>query len=312
MFSFAPRCGYAAACGKDDLYHFIYGPLSINLGISIIESGMSIFKKLYDQPFIRFLVNIFGLESFIRKPDRDFTAYFQYRIESYKPDYFLYFPRPPYRNVYINELFRKLCSYHGYALTQFLEFHYQQYADKTEFLRFLHYEMAIRLKAKTPKTKPSVYWEMVETCLLWVEEQKVLPDPVLPVPEKVGANGRDPTSAQLQVLIDERISAGVEPRMVELTQSFAGKINLNNHLHLTKVIQVLLLLKELNAPGKKPLPLFKNFSTTDMAAILRQFEELRDKKVNTIQVRIGEANTQLRPDDPKTEKLIKALTDFFY
>jgi hypothetical protein len=255
---------------------------------------MSIFKKLYDQPFIRFLVNIFGLESFIRKPDRDFTAYFQYRIESYKPDHFLYFPRPPYRNVYINELFRKLCSYHGYALTQFLEFHYQQFADKKEFLRFLHYEMAVRLKAKTPKTKPSAYREMVETCLLWVNEQKILVEP------------------ELQVLIDERISAGVEPRMAELTQSFAGKINLNNQLHLTKVIQVLLLLKELNAPGKKPLPLFKNFSTTDMAAILRQFEELRDKKVNTIQVRIGEANTQLRPDDPKTEKLIRALTDFFY
>ncbi len=259
---------------------------------------MSVFKKLYDRPFIRFLVYIFGLESFIRKPYRDFTAYFQYRIESYKADYFLYFPRSPYRNVYIHELFRKLCSYHGYELTQFLEFHYQQFADKKEFLRFLHYEIAVRLKAKTPKTKPSVYWETLETCLLWVNEQAV--------------NDPDPTSAQLQVLIDERISAGVEPRMAELTQSFAGRINLNNHLHLTKVIQVLLLLKELNAPGKKPLPLFKNFSTTDMAAILRQFEEIRDKKVNTIQVRIGEANSQLRPDDPKTEKLIKALTDFFY
>ncbi|HEY4290586.1 MAG TPA: hypothetical protein VGN00_25975 [Puia sp.] len=258
---------------------------------------MLIFKKLYDRPFIRFLVNAFGLESFIRKPDRDFIACFQYKIESYKPDYFLYFPRPPYSNAYRNELFRKLCSYYGYDLTQFLEFHYHLFADKKEFLRFLHYEMAVRLKAKTPKTKPSVYWETVETCLLWVNEQQV---------------SLDPASARLQALIDEKISAGIEPRMVELTQSFAGKITLNNHHHLPKVIQVLLLLKDLNAPGKKPLPLFKNFSTTDMAAVLRQFEELRDKKVNTIQVKIGEANAQLRPDDPKTEKLIKALTDFFY
>lgn len=270
---------------------------------------MSIFKKLYDQPFIRFLVNAFGLESFIRKPDRNFIAYFQYKIGSYKPDYFLYFPGPPYNNAYIHELFRKLCSYHGYELTQFLEFHYQQYADKKEFLRFLHYEMAVRLKAKTPKTKPSVYWKTVETCLLWVNEQRVLLDPVLPVagspvPELVGND--------VGVRIDELISAGVESRMVELTQSFAGRITLNSHHHLTKVIQVFLLLKDLNAPGKKPLPLFKNFSTTDMAAILRQFEELRDKKVNTLQVKIGEANNQLRPDDPKTEKLIKALTDFFY
>ncbi len=294
---------------------------------------MSVFKKLYEQPFIRFLVNIFGLESFIRKPYRDFTAYFQYRIERYKPDYFLYFPRSPYRNVYIHELFRKLCSYHGYELTQFLEFHYKPFADKKEFLRFLHYEIAVRLKAKTPKTKPSVYWETLETCLLWVNEQKVLLDPVLPVPgspvpEPVGDNGVDsqqaavnaqlptnglpPDDARLQHLIDERISVGVEPRMAELTQSFAGKIILNSHHHLTKVIQVLLLLKELNAPGKKPLPLFKNFSTTDMAAVLRQFEELREKKVNTIQAKIGDARDQLRPDDPKTEKLIKALTDFFY
>ena len=278
---------------------------------------MSIFKKLYDRPFIRFLADIFGLEPFIRKQSQNFTAYFQYRIESYKPDYFLYFPRPPYNNVYIHELFRKLCSYHGYEITQFLEFHYQQFADKKEFLRFLHYEMAVRLKAKTPKTKSSAYWEMVETCLLWVNEQRVLLDPVLPVagspvPELVGDNGRDPTSGQLQVLIDERISAGVEPRMVELTQSFAGRITLNNHHHLTKVIQVFLLLKELNAPGKKPLRLFENFSTTDLAAVLRQFEVLRDKKVNTLQVKIRDANDQLHPDDPKTEKLIKALTDFFY
>ncbi|HMI60046.1 MAG TPA: hypothetical protein VK518_04035 [Puia sp.] len=255
---------------------------------------MSIFKKLYDRPFIRFLVYVFGLESFIRRPSRDFTAYFEYRTGSYKPDYFLYFPRDPHSNVYLNELFRKLCSYHGYELTQFLEFHYQKFADKKEFLRFLHYEMAVRLKAKTPKTKFSDYWGTVETCLLWVNEQKVLLDAALPVQT------------------DEMISAGVEPQMAEVMQSFAGKITLYNHHHLTKVIQVFLLLKELKAPGKKPLQLFENFSTTDMAAVLRQFEVLGDKKVNTIQKKIGEANSQLHPDEPKTEKLIKALTDFFY
>src|ERR1700754_1903285 len=283
---------------------------------------MSVFKKLYDRPLIRFLVNAFGFESFIRKPDRDFTACFQYKIGTYRPDYFLYFPRSPYKNVYIHELFRKLCSYHGYELTQFLEFHYQQYADKKEFLRFLHYEMAVRLKAKTPKTKPSVYWETLETCLLWVGEKQVLVDeqPGLASERQVLASERQVlgneqeflVNESLQALIDERISAGVESRMAEVTQSFAGKIILNNHHHLIKVIQVLLLLKQLNAPGKKPLSLFKNFSTTDMAAVLRQFEELRVKKVNTIQIKIGEANDQLRPDDPKTEKLIKALTDFFY
>ena len=263
---------------------------------------MSMFKKLYEQPVVRYLVYVFGIG--IRKPHRDFTPYFQYRIESYRPDFFLYFPKPPYYNVYKNEWFRKLISYHGYELTQFLDFHYQQFADKKEFLRFLHYEVAASLKARTPKTKPSAYWDTLETCLLWVNEQKDLlepapPFPGSPVPEHVAVNG-------------QARGLDIESHVAELMNSFAGRITLNNHHHLIRVIQVLILLKDLSTSGKKPLSLFNNFSTTDLAAILRQFEELKDLKVNTIQSKISEANAELQPDDPKTEKLIKALTDFFY
>jgi len=261
---------------------------------------MSLFKKLYDRAFFRFLMYVFRLDSLVWRPRRDFTPYFQYKIGSYVSDYYLYFLKPPYFNVYMVELTRKFFGYSGHDLACFLDFHYRLFEDKAEFLRFLRYEMTSRLKWRSPKKKFSRYWDVLESCHEWVIEQEKL------------LFAAAPTETALNALIDARFTSQLEPAFSEITRSHYGAITLFNELHLSRLIQVFILLKELTAPGKRPQLLFKQFSNTDLAAILRNFPEFRDKQVNTIQKAIGKCNDELRPDDPVTAKLIAALTDFFY
>ena len=51
--------------------------------------------------------------------------------------------------------------------------------------------------------------------------------------------------------------------------------------------------------------------TTDLAAILRQFTELREYKVNTLQKKIAECNAAMQ-HDPRMEPLREALTQYFF
>jgi len=79
-----------------------------------------------------------------------------------------------------------------------------------------------------------------------------------------------------------------------------------------RLVQLFILLKDTQTGGKKRVQLFKSFSDTDMAAVLRQFELFGDKKTNTLQVKIGEAKAELNLNDPAVEKLSKALAEFFF
>ena len=260
---------------------------------------MRLIKKMYDPIFVRFLLYIFGMNGPLRNHRRDFTPYFQFKIGSYAADYYLYFPRPPYYNVYMIELLRKFSEYYAYGLVQFLDFHYEQFPEKKEFLRFLRYEMTIRLKWKTPKSKPSVYWQTLETCLVWVHEQEALLE-IQGRPGSVAPALPAPASPE-QELVDD-----------DLTPSPNGRLTLNNRLHRVKLIQVFILLKDLNGPGKTPLPLFNSFSAVDVATMLQTLPEYQDKKLNTIQKAVTDAYKRLDIGDANTKKLIEALTDFFY
>ena len=91
-----------------------------------------------------------------------------------------------------------------------------------------------------------------------------------------------------------------------------GKIAVYNQLHLKKLIQLLIALQYVERPGKKGQKLFRSFTDTDMAAIIRQFEPYGDKKPNTIQKEIADERLQFKPNDPLTEKLQKALEEFFF
>jgi hypothetical protein len=268
-------------------------------------------EKLFNGLFVRFLLSGFGFRSPYHQKKWEITPYFQYKIGPYQADYYLYFRRPPFWQRYKNEIFDKMSEYGGYDLTHYLDFHYSAFEDKKEFLRFIRYEISERTKWLT-SPKPTSYRLCLEMTLEWAREKDAAltaatssQAPVIPVPATM-----TPTSTDS--LVSEETLSVAESKMNELTQSFAGKITLNNHYHQVRLIQLLILLKDLQAPGRKVQPLFKSFSSTDLAAILRQFEEFRDKKTNTLQKKIIESNNELHPGDPKVQSLTKALTDFFY
>jgi hypothetical protein len=105
----------------------------------------------------------------------------------------------------------------------------------------------------------------------------------------------------------------IEEEISALLRTHQGRIDLlyNEH-HMKKVIQVLSLLQDLREPGKKGLPLFKNFTDMDMAALLRQFVQFGDYKTNTLQVKISGIKSEMKLNDPALENLVKALQDFFF
>ncbi|HEU4633594.1 MAG TPA: hypothetical protein VFS22_06400 [Flavisolibacter sp.] len=262
----------------------------------------------------------------------NFTSYFQYRIGHYRPDYYLYFPKEPFVSRYYNEVFNKLQEYSAYELTKYLEFHYKAYNEKNDFLRFLRYELSERLTRKPPKR----FCQKLRYSLEWVMEKQgeIRIQTEIILKEKKHQNGgeilfqegSDANPKNIEHVIQtlskkltevmEQLMASTEERMESLTSSYiTGHIELNNHNHLEKLIQLLVLLQTVQAPLKiaRAEQMFKRFSATDIASILHlHFEAFRDKKINTLQVKIREASERLNPANPKVQKLSTALQDFFY
>lgn len=112
------------------------------------------------------------------------------------------------------------------------------------------------------------------------------------------------------------LMSDTEQRMEALTSSFiTGSIELNNHNHQEMLIQLLILISTIQAPKElaKGEQVFKRFSFTDLASLLHlHFEAFKNKKLNTVQVNIKEHNETLSHKNPKVQKLIDALRDFFY
>jgi hypothetical protein len=110
--------------------------------------------------------------------------------------------------------------------------------------------------------------------------------------------------------------AETEKGIKGLTESFAtGNIELNNHNHEEKLIQLLILLQQVQAPPQQARAeqLFKRFTATDIAAILYlHFEAFRDNKINTLQRKVGDQGVGIKANHPKVKKLTEALQEFFY
>jgi hypothetical protein len=130
------------------------------------------------------------------------------------------------------------------------------------------------------------------------------------------------TDALVQALTDklsshiERIMAEAEEGIRGLTGSFStGNIQLNNRNHKEKVIQLLILLQQVQAPthiAKAELA-FKKFTAADIAAILHlHFEAFHDNKLNTLQRKVGDQMDRIKANNPKVKRLTEALQDFFY
>jgi len=98
---------------------------------------MSFRDKLQNFIFFRSLFTVTGQRSPYAAKTKDFPAYFQYKIGDFEKDYYLYFRKQPYLQLYKNEIFNKMYEYTGYDLIWYLEFHYEAFEDKADFIRFL-------------------------------------------------------------------------------------------------------------------------------------------------------------------------------
>lgn len=287
---------------------------------------------LFTNMFLRNMLADFGKRSADSNSTRNFIPYFQYRIGNYQPDYYLYFPKEPFITRYKNEVFNKLQEYCGYDLIRHLEFHYTAYTDKVDFIRFLQYEITERTK----KASRKVLRQKLHCVREWLLEKKAelssskVPDLKQQIEQEVreiiGANGTDNgtrnydalATAITQKLSDhiDRIMTSTEEQMQSLTGSFiTGQVDLNNYNHQERLIQLFKLLQTIQAPPQiaKGEQLFKKFSDTDMTSILLlHFTAFKGKKLNTVQVKIREADERLNPSNAKVKKLTEALQEFFY
>jgi hypothetical protein len=282
-------------------------------------------ERIFDRMFFRTWFSIFGFRSPLYQRQWDFEPYFQYKLGQYRLDFCLYFREKPHLTQYKGEIVHKLLEYDGYDITRYLGHHYDRYPDKKEFLRFLRYEAGSWLKGASSSKKDYYgFRNKLEITLQWIAEQEeTLPSPAAtspipdaarpdtattpanPIPAAYTTPAQDPPIQQLQ--------HAAESGMQDITRSFAGEIAMNNEYQLDRVIKLFILLQEMYAPGngKEIHYLFKSFSDTDLAAILRQFEKFSDKKLNTIQKKIAEYKEELH-QDPQGEKLRKALITYFY
>jgi hypothetical protein len=250
--------------------------------------------KLTNRLFPRLLLRAFRLIP-PESATQPLTPYFQYRIGAYQKNYYLYFRKEPSWLRYKVEAFDKMIAMQGYDIPRFLDFHYAAYSDKEDFLRFLRYEIEGRLATlkKYPRDNVPAY----PVILKWLDEKET-PEPaktsVLPA-----TDGQDAVSEIFQ------------HSLAELGRSYAGNIVVREQRQLERLIQLLILVKDLRAPGTKGEALFADFSSTDLAAILRQIAELRSYKLNTLQKKIGDCNEAMR-DDPRVVALQEALTRYFF
>ena len=198
-------------------------------------------------------------------------------------------------------------------------------------MRFLLYEASERLKLKLSNTQKLKLQTVLEWILEKQQERQKLEkqeftqqiehdvrtvlnnDPEFRQidSENIVNSLSDRLSNRIEVLMTD-----TEERMEALTNSFlTGNIELNNHNHQEKLIQLLILMSTIQAPKDmaKGEQLFKRFSFTDLASHLHlHFEAFKNKKLNTIQVNIKERNETLNIKNPKVQKLTEALRDFFY
>lgn len=292
---------------------------------------MNVKKRLFSNIFLRNMISdLFGRSGNYKTPGT-FIPYFQYKIGHYQSDHFLYFQREPFGLRYYNEFFNKLNEYVPGHIPDYLEFHFSAYSDKQGFLKFLQHEISGRLKQKYGKARP----QKLEIALEWVLEKqlelKSVQKAALQQEIKQGVQEMLPTARQAnpeeieniaqaisQKLSDriEQIMIGTEERMLSITDSFVtGNIELNNQNHLAKVIKLFKLLKDVQAPAEKARgeQLFRRFSDTDIAAMLRlHFADFKSKQPNTVQVNIKKADESISDKSPKVKKLEDAFQDYFY
>jgi hypothetical protein len=115
----------------------------------------------------------------------------------------------------------------------------------------------------------------------------------------------------------ETIVSTIEMKFEELSKSHSpGSIQLVNSGNYTKLIQLLIVLRDLQTTYKKgtsPNQLFKSFSSSDIASLLQHhFSYFQNKKINTAQKEITAVNTEMDYNQESIKELNKALAEFFF
>jgi hypothetical protein len=277
-------------------------------------------EKIFSRIFYRSVLTDLGQRSHLSFKGRKFVPYFQYKIGPYEMGHVLFFRKEPTLAVYKNEIFNKMYEYSGYDIVRYLDFHFTEFADKSEFLRFLSYEVFELLK----RPIPAKFRLKLQSTQAWLKEkqdhEKSSPQSFngAPVAQNIvpplDLSGAVRTiSDKIATRIDEVMSS-TEEKFGQLTDSFlTGNIELNNQNHLERLVQLYILIQAIKSPGSSEDRLFKRNSSSDLASILHlHFRAFKDKKFNTVQVKITECSDRLKINDPKVQKLAKALAEFFY
>jgi len=282
---------------------------------------MDLKQRLLSNMFSRNVLTDLGLRSTISTPKND-KPFFQYRIGKYQQDYYLYFPKEPMEIQYKNEIFNKIRQYSGYEISRYLSFHFDAFEKKKEFLEFLKYEAEERPQINVSKKFKS----RLHIIIQWIEEKEI----EIEFSQKAeNTDSQDSVSKGVQLssfsgensqILNHRFNSLLsefEEKMEVLSKTYnPGSIQLINSANNTKLIQLLIVLRDLQTTHKKGTPpdqLFKSFSSSDIASLLQQhFCHFQNKKINTVQKEITAVNSAMDYNQEGIKKLNKALVEFFY
>lgn len=309
---------------------------------------MNIKKWLFSRMLFRNMLTDFGYRLAYSNIPGDFTPYFAYKIGDYKNGYYLNFPKEPLALPYKNEIFNKLHRYDNETIGKYLDFHYELYLDKRDFLRFLYYEVSERIhqnvKNRLFKLNTALDWTIAKQeqqkekdLSLSRPQQDAIKAEVLkavnsfaqtqsaefpPYPQQDIKLMTERLSGQMESILKERmesILSATDQQFRQMTDSFhTGNIELHNSHNEDRLIQLFILLQEVLTPatGKNRELLFKRFSAIDIAAMLKlHFAGFKDKQPNTIQKKIAVLNSDMKQDKNNSERiknLEAALSEFFY
>lgn len=266
----------------------------------------------------------FGSRSAYSGEPGGFIAYFQYMIGTYQRDHHLYFPKEPFAVRYNNEVFNKLFEYAGEDIFKYLDFHFDAFPEKNAFILYLDRQLTERLKKSLSKERKI----KLESAADWVADKKRLF-------QSEAELTRADISRDLQLVIDSKAAGKADEAQLRLDKLAdkldhrfddaiarlesassllpTGSIGLNNQNHQDKLVQLLYLLQNLHNPKNKTEALFSGFSNINLAAILRHhFRDFADKKSNTIEKNAKASIAKLKNTEPRVQKLIQALEEFFY
>jgi hypothetical protein len=298
---------------------------------------------IMNNSFLRNVGLIFGeIDNYPSSPG-NFTPYFRYEIGAYQDDFTLYFPKLPKPKLYYNYIFLKLWAYNPQDAIKFIEDHYRAYTDKKDFLLFLKRQLQHRSAVfKEGSNRLSI----TTICLDWVnDELNSLKDGQRVVAynqfirqdltfiiknelQHIGATSGANTAPTVENLTD-RISSGLQAKLDSILENTESKImaladkyetsniQLTNATMKDKLIGLFLCLKDLTGkPARRNKPgdsLFSKMDLNDIAQILRlHFAPYKGLKIDSIERRVYEVNTNFKSDNPAYQDLAKALQKYFF